>query len=360
MNRSLAVVSSLLMLGACTRPPPLRTRNVVLVVTDGLRWQDVFGGADSSIMFGDARYLGDSAAIRREFWRPTIDERRRAMMPFLWNTIARRGQVYGNATRGSVAQVTNGLKFSYPGYNEMLSGAPDPRIRSNSFGPNPNVTVFEYLAKTRTFAGRVAAFGTWGVFNDIFNKSRAGPFVHAGWSAPIAAPQSHSDSLLNRLYATTTHEWDDNTYDSFMQASLLEYLRTNRPRVLFVGYGETDEWAHAGRYDNVLRSARAVDGFIEELWNTLQRLPEYRGTTTMLVTTDHGRGSAGTEWRDHGENVGGAENIWIAAIGPDTPPLGERANTSRVTQSQIAGTLAALLGQPFGAGAPAIGEIVRR
>lgn len=360
MNRSLALVSSLLMLGACTRPAPLRTRNVVLVVTDGLRWQDVFGGADSSIMFGDARYLGDSAAIRREFWRPTIDERRRAMMPFFWNTIARRGQVYGNATRGSVAQVTNGLKFSYPGYNEMLSGAPDPRIRSNSFGPNPNITVFEYLAKTRTFAGRVAAFGTWGVFNDIFNKSRAGAFVHAGWSPPIAAPQSHSDSLLDRLYATTIHAWDDNAYDSFMQASLLEYLRTNRPRVLFVGYGETDEWAHAGRYDNVLRSARAVDGFIEELWNTLQRLPEYRGTTTMLVTTDHGRGSAGTEWRDHGEDVGGAENIWIAAIGPDTPPLGERGNTARVTQSQIAGTLAALLGQPFAGGAPAIGDVVRR
>jgi hypothetical protein len=31
-----------------------------------------------------------------------------------------------------------------------------------------------------------------------------------------------------------------------------------------------------------------------------------------------------------------------------------------VTQSQIAGTLAALLGQPFATGAPPIKEIVRR
>lgn len=345
---------------ACGRSPVLRTRNVVLVVTDGLRWQDVFAGADSSIMFGDARYLGDTAATRRDFWRPTIEERRRAMMPFLWNTIARRGQLYGNATRGSRAQVTNGLKFSYPGYNEMLSGAADPRIRTNSFGPNPNVTVFEWLAKTRTFAGRVAAFGTWGVFNDIFNRQRAGSFVHAGWSTPISTPQTAADSLLDRMYATTSRAWDDNTYDSFMQASLLEYLRVNRPRVLFVGYGETDEWAHAGRYDNVLRSAHAVDGFIEELWTTLQRMPEYRGTTTMLITTDHGRGSAGTEWRDHGEQVDGAENVWIAAMGPDTPALGERANIARVTQSQIAGTVAALLGQSYTAGAAPIAEIVRR
>src|SRR5262249_6810580 len=149
----------------------------------------------------------------------------------------------------------------------------------------------------KTFAGHVAVFGTWGVFNDIFNRRRTGAFVQAGWEPPVAQPQSHADSLLDRMYATTIHAWDDNAYDSFMQASVLEYLRSNHPRALFVGYGETDEWAHAGRYDNVLRSARAVDGFIEELWNTLQRLPQYRGTTTMIITTDHGRGSSGTEWR---------------------------------------------------------------
>ena len=360
MNRSLVLVS-LLMLGACTRPPAPRTRNVVLVVTDGLRWQDVFGGADSSIMFGDARYLGDTAAIRRDFWRPTIDERRRAMMPFLWNTIARRGQVYGNATRGSVAQVTNGLKFSYPGYNEMLSGAPDPRIRSNSFGPNPNVTVFEYLAKTRIFAGRVAAFGTWGVFNDIFNQAAraersctpAGPRRSARRSrTPIRCSTASTRRRSTR--GTTTR-----TIRSCRRVSSSSCERIGRECCSSATARRTSGRMPAAT-TMCLRSARAVDGFIEELWNTLQRLPEYRGTTTMLVTTDHGRGSAGTEWRDHGENIGGAENIWIAAIGPDTPPLGERANSTRVTQSQIAGTLAALLGQPFATGAPAISEIVRR
>lgn len=346
-------------IAACTRSP-LRTRNVVLVVTDGLRWQDVFSGADSSIMFGDSRYLGDTAAIRRDFWRPTAAERRRALMPFLWNTIAKSGQVFGNAAQGSRAEVTNGLKFSYPGYNEMLFGAPDPRIRSNDFGPNPNVTVFEWLARNRLFAGRVAAFATWEAFNDIFNRQRAGFFVRAGWTPPIAAPVSRTDSLLDRLYATTSRAWADDAYDSFMQASLLDYLRTHRPRVLFAGYGETDEWGHAGRYDQVLRSAHAVDGYVRELWNTLQAIPEYRGTTTMIVTTDHGRGATGTEWQNHGERVEGAENIWIAAIGPDTPPMGERTNVVRVTQSQIAGTVAALLGQTYSAGAAPIADIVRR
>jgi hypothetical protein len=336
-----------------------RTKNVVLVVTDGLRWQDVFTGADSSIMFGDVRYLGDTIAIRRDFWRPTADQRRSAMMPFLWSTVAKQGQVFGNATKGSSAQVTNGLKFSYPGYNEMLSGAADPRIRSNSFGPNPNTTVFEWLSKRPGFSGRVAAFGTWAAFNDIFNRQRAGFFVHAGWEPAVPPPRTRSDSVFARLYRTTFRTWDDNAYDSFMQAALLDYLRTNRPRVLFVGYGETDEWAHSGRYDRVLRSARAVDDYIAELWKTLQSLPEYRGTTSMIITTDHGRGSVGTTWRDHGEKVDGAEDIWMAIIGPDTPALGERTNTARITQSQIAGTLAAWLGQKF-EGAPAIDEVVRQ
>jgi hypothetical protein len=334
-----------------------QTRNVVLIVTDGLRWQDVFTGADSSILFGDPRWVGDTARVRRDFWRPTPDARRAVMMPWLWSIVARDGQIFGNQRKGSIAQVTNGLKFSYPGYNEMLTGAPDSRIRSNTAGPNPNVTVFEWLHTQPGFHGRVSAFGTWATFGDIFNRDRAGFVVRAGWEAPYPSPRSRADTLLNRLYATTFRTWDEVAYDSFMQAVVLDHIREQRPRLLFVGYGETDEWAHSGRYDRVLRSANAVDGYIEELWDTLQSLPEYRGTTTMIITTDHGRGDKGTAWRDHGERVDGAENTWIAVIGPDTPARGERTNAERVTQGQIAGTVAAFLGLSFGRGT--IADVIR-
>ena len=339
----------------------LRTRNVVLVVTDGLRWQDVFTGADSSILFGQPQAMGDTAATRRTYWRASPNERRAALMPFLWGTVARDGQIFGNKTKGSSAQVTNGLKFSYPGYNEMLTGAPDPRIRSNSYGRNPNATVFDWLNARDPFAGRVEAFGTWSTFNDIFDRERATFPVHSGWDPPISPPRTGSDSTINRMYRTSYQEWHDVAWDALMQAAVLRDVRASKPRVLFVGYGETDEWAHAGRYDNVLSSAHAVDAFVAELWNTLQSMPEYRGSTTMIVTTDHGRGSRGREWRDHGEKVDGAEDIWIAVIGPDTPALGERTNAERVTQSQIAGTLAALLGERYvPAAAPPIAAVVRK
>ena len=55
-------------------------------------------------------------------------------------------------------------------------------------------------------------------------------------------------------------------YNSFMQVPLLDYVKADHPRVLFVGYGETDNWAHQGRYDLVLESAHGFDHFVQQLW----------------------------------------------------------------------------------------------
>lgn len=328
---------------------PLKTRTVVLIVSDGVRWQEVFTGAERDLMTRESGGVGDTTALQQRFWRETATERREALMPFFWKSIARRGQLFGDRAVGSDAHVTNGLKFSYPGYNEMLTGGPDPRIDRNTAGPNPNMTVLEWIARQRGFAGRVAAFGTWDEFGDIFNRRRSGLFIRAGWEVPAISPRT---KLLDGLYETTTRLWGDLAYDSFMQQAVLDDLRTRRPRLLFVGYGETDEWAHDGRYDQVLASLHRVDAFIAGLWNTMQAMPEYRGTTTLIITTDHGRGAGLTKWRDHGKDVEGAENVWMAVLGPDTPALGEVQRHQPVTQSQIAATVAAFLGKRFDTAVP--------
>ena len=133
---------------------------------------------------------------------------------------------------------------------------------------------------------------------------------------------------------------------------LLDYVKAAKPRVLFVGYGETDNWAHQGRYDLVLDSAHRVDGFVKELWDTMQAMPEYRGSTTFIITCDHGRGSGLTEWKEHGVEEKGSENIWIAVMGPDTRPSGSGTHSPAVTQAQIAATVAALLGKDYHAAVP--------
>ncbi|HVW69452.1 MAG TPA: alkaline phosphatase family protein [Steroidobacteraceae bacterium] len=346
---SVALLLALTVLQPCGAAPPLKTRNVVLIVSDGLRWQEVFTGADPLLLNEKNGGLWEKETdLRRQFWRDDPIERRKVLFPFLWSTVATQGQLFGNQTKGSIAHVTNGVAFSYPGYNEMLTGHPNPRIDSNEFGPNPNPTVFEWLNGLPDLEGRVSVYATWNTFKDIFNVKRSHLPLHVGWDPPYPAGQlTARESLLDELYRTTTRLDDEDVYDSFIQIPLIDSFRTSQPRVLFVGFGETDNWAHAGRYDLVLHSAHAFDSFVADLWKTLQSLPAYRDRTTFIITTDHGRGSGPVDWKEHGVEQPGSENIWIAVLGPDTQPLGERTHTAPVAQAQIAATIAALLGKDY-------------
>ena len=338
MSRRIVRSVWLLALTLCAgAQPQRRTENVVFVMTDGLRWQEVFRGADAALM-------NDK---QREF----APGKREALLPFLWQVIARQGQVYGNRVLGSDAYVTNGFNFSYPGYNETLSGFADPRIHSNDKVANPNVTVLEWLHQKPAYRGKVAAFGAWGVISSIVNSARAGFVANSGYEPLTAAPVTDRLAFLNRL-KEETQVWDDEPYDSFAFHTAMEYLKLHRPRVLYLSLGETDEWAHAGNYALYLRSAHRVDQYLKELWETTQSIEQYRGKTTLIFSTDHGRGEAPIEWKNHGEKNPDSKFIWMAFLGPDTPPLGERAKIAPVTQSQIAATLAALLGADYAGAVP--------
>ena len=291
-------------------------RNVILVVSDGLRWQEVFTGADSAILFGDPAMLGGNGdAIKRKYWRANSVDRRTALMPFLWGTVARSGELLGNRVLSSDVDVTNPMKFSYPGYNEMLVGVPDERIDRNDFGPNPNVTVFEWLNRKREFRGRVAAFGNWDVFRDIFNVGRSGIVMRTTGSKP---------------------------HDALVQKMVLPYLKKATPRALFVGFAETDDWGHEGRYDRFLEAAHAVDAYMAELWAAVQSHPRYRNNTTIIFTADHGRGRGTTDWRSHGSDIPGSGESFIIRIGPEVGARGERGNTTHVLGDVASATAAAL------------------
>jgi hypothetical protein len=235
----------------------------------------------------------------------------------------------------------------------MASGVDDPAITSNAFGPNPNVTVFEWLNSLPEYRGKVEIFGTWGAFHRIFNESRSGLPIRAGSMLVDAHDQTPRGRLMSELYRTTTRLEEDNPVDSVLHVVLREHLRKQHPRVLFVGYGDTDLWQHMGRYDAFLETAHSFDRFVEDLWQQMQSMPQYRNQTTFIITADHGRGSGPVDWKDHGVAQPGSANIWIGVLGPDTAPLGERNHIADVTQSQIAATVAALLGRDFRAFKPA-------
>ena len=317
MRRTIRSLLILLLAGAA----PLRAqidapaeRRVILVVIDGVRWQEVFRGADCSLVTKE-QGVADTTGTRARYCRATRDSARAALMPFLWHTVATQGVLLGDRDAGQDAHIGNTMKFSYPGYNEILTGRADPRIDKNDFGPNPNVTVFEHLAGERRFRGEVRAWGTWDVFDNIFNETRAGFPVRSGWETPFPGPRDAVERELNALWATTTRHWDYMPPDAFLQRAVLQSIRVDHPRVLFVGFGEPDEWAHDRRYDNYLGSLHAADDYLRELWEAVQANGQYRDRTTLLVITDHGRGRTAERWTDHGREVEGAEEIWFGALG---------------------------------------------
>jgi hypothetical protein len=345
--RFLIVVVALCGASAANAVESRKTENVVFIVSDGLRWQEVFSGAEAPLINDEDENWTPVPELRQKFWHEDPKQRRKLLLPFLWGTFATQGQIFGNPALGSVASVSNPFWFSYPGYNEMSAGVADPKINKNGFGPNPNVTVYEWLNQQPALKGKVGIFGSWGTFHEIFNDKRSHLPVRSGPTIIDPADHSPEARMFDELYRTTTAVEDLDPPDSFLQVALKRHLAKHRPRVLFVGYGETDNWQHLGRYDLLLESAHSVDKFIGELWNLMQSMPEYKGKTTFIFTADHGRGSGPKLWKDHGVEQPGSDKIWVAIMGPDTPPLGERSNVGPVTQAQLAATVADLLGYDF-------------
>lgn len=323
-----------------------RTENVIVVTLDGYRWQEFFGGVDDTLMnkqFGGVR---DLDGLKKRYLRDTPEKSRAAIMPFFWNTISKEGQIFGDRTRKAPTRLTNGLKFSYPGYSEMFCGFVDPAIKSNDKKNNANLSVLEFLHARPAFKNRVAAFCTWDVFPFIFRSEQNGLKVHSGWRPSDDEPLTDRQKVMNETLTKLPRYWPDNAFDVVTMEFAREHLLRHKPRVMYIGLGETDEWGHGRRYDLYLDAANKNDQYLAELWQTLQKMPAYKDKTSFIITTDHGRGDSRVDWTDHGKAVPSAEFIWIAVLGPDTPGLGVRENVE-TTQSQVAATIAHLLGEDF-------------
>lgn len=322
---------------------------VIVVTLDGMRWQEIFGGADRRLMTSADGGVADTALTLRRFWRDDPDSRRRAVMPFLNSVVAERGLLLGDSANGSRFQVANDQRFSYPGYNELFTGAADPRITSNDKNPNPNVTVLEWLAGRPGFRGSIEAFGSWDVFPFIFNTARSRLPVNAD-GPPFPAPTTAHHRATNRFAERLPNFWGGVRLDASTMAAALDALVTRGPRVLVVLLGETDEWAHERRYDLYLDAARRADQFIQQLWEAAQASPAGRGRTSLVIATDHGRGP-GRDWTDHGVDVPPSDRIWMAVMGPKIVPNDDLRRQSG-TQSQFAATIAMLVGESWQSARP--------
>jgi hypothetical protein len=321
--------------------------NVILITIDGLRWQEVFTGADP-VLIANKYFVQDVNALGKEFWHDNPAWRREKLMPFMWTTVKEQGRIYGNRNLGNKMNVSNSYWFSYPGYNEILTGHADDRLNNNDKVNNPNKTVLEFINHQKGFKNKVAAFGSWDVFPFIINEQRSGVPVNAGFETATDSVLTEKEKFLNQMQGSVHSPWKNVRLDAFTQNYALEYMKRNKPRVLYIAYGETDDFAHDGRYDFYLEAARRTDSFIKEVWDYIQSDDFYKDRTTMIITTDHGRGTMPVEnWRHHGKQFENSDQTWLAAIGKGITPAGEIKKGQQHYQHQVAQTLARLIGLNF-------------
>lgn len=335
-----------------------KTENVILITLDGVRTEEMFGGLDLSVIKAATKKgKVEDIALYKKYWAATPEERRAKVMPFFWNVLMKRhGSISGDRGHNSTVQITNSHRFSYPGYSEILTGqAHDDVIKSNDKLRNPNPTVLEFLRRKLNLGPqKVAAFASWDVIDWIVESKPGTIASNAGYEKYESADKEIKD--ISRLQFEARTPWDSVRSDAYTFRFAMSHLKSYQPRVLYLGLGETDDWAHDKRYDRVIQTLQLTDNYLKQLWEYLQSNPQYKDKTTILITTDHGRGHTPADWHDHGSDVEGAQYIWLAAIGPDSRPRGEWKDSPTIYQNQIAATMSRHLGFDYAEQNPNAGK----
>jgi len=319
------------------------TPNVFIITTDGFRWQEIFNGGDPALM-SNTEYVEDTSLIRQLYGGATTEIRRQKLLPFFWNVISQSGQLYGNRNYDNKADVRNFYKISYAGYNEIFTGYADPKLVPNTPSNNKNTNIAGYFNGLQEYKGKVVAFSSWNIFPYILNEQQNDFPVNSGYENFPA-----TDSVMTTLdrVQDSIHDKTACRYDILTFLIAKQYIQQQHPKVIVLSFGETDEFAHSGRYDKYLQRANDVDRMISELWYNVQTDPFYKNNTTFIITTDHGRGKKNNTWPAHHLFVKGSGEIWLAMMGRGIEEKGEIKTAGQIYQNQIAQTIAGLLGEEF-------------
>lgn len=309
------------------RQEETESRHVVMIMLDGYRWQELYGGADYRLI--NSRFVTDSDSVFNKYYRINGTERRRLLMPFLWSVVSKCGSMAGNRWKGNEMQVANHIWKSYAGYNETLCGCTDDEfIYDNRKKYNRNVSILEVLNHTERYRDSISVVTSWDVFPYIFNRKRSGLDVDYK-SKDMVSAQVRSDEVTFKKAMTKLKR---------------------HPKMLFVSFCETDYYGHVGKYDKYLESAHRSDDYIRQIWEYCQHSPYYKDKTTFIITTDHGRGDSyehPEEWREHGHNIKGSDETWMIAFGNLVQMNGEMEDGEPVWNRQIAYVIAKIFGIPF-------------
>ncbi|HBB92055.1 MAG: hypothetical protein A2X22_10085 [Bacteroidetes bacterium GWF2_49_14] len=247
----------------------------------------------------------------------------------------------GYLTRNVVIVIMDGAR-----YTETLGDSHHhnmPRLADEMANDGVILTDFRNRGETFTIQGHAAiSTGNYVTINNGGTEAPPFPSIFQEWLAASGLPSYlswiiSSKDKLSVLSKTTNLFWfartrpstDCGIYgdglgsgyreDSVTFQKSLEILAGYVPNLVLISFKQPDVIAHAGDWPEYLHQIQTVDEYIYGIWNYINTDPNYKGTTTLFVTNDHGRheGSADGDFVNHGDSCEGCTHLMFYACGPD-------------------------------------------
>lgn len=301
----------------------------VVVAVDGVRWQEVFYGVDR----GRARSLGLRLQSARE------------LLPNLYRLVDDHGCVLGAPGSGSLVSASGPNFVSLPGYTEMFTGAAPVDCPDNDCGRVSMPTVADQVARLDQSPADVAVITSWPKIALAASHAPEHLTISAGRSDTKNAHVLRQHPEVWRAYregarAKPAPGWGKFRPDRHTAAVALGYLVHAEPRFLFVGLGETDEYAHHNDYRSYLAALRHADRIIGRVYEVLERAERAGAPTLLFVTSDHGR----AEFVHHGKAYPESARTWLVAAGSAVSARGAVRSPETRRLADLAPTIRALWG----------------
>lgn len=276
--------------------------NVVLITIDGVRWQEVFNGTDST------KFHGQQLSPKE-------------IVPNLYTFFVNDGIAFGKESN----IVASGPTYiSLPGYLEIMRGHATKDCYSNNCKIEATNTINDAVFEHEQ-TSKIGIFSSWDVIRKVPGSHRDKFSVNVGKFYRSKYWQTLGESD-NKKYVNPFFEDGSYRPDTYTTTVALDYLKTYHPRFLWVSLGDTDEWAHRGQYNNYIMALKAADVFIGKIIANTNK-----SNTVIIVTTDHGRG---TDWRSHYNDIN-SRRVWLMMYGNSVPKLGFIKTKNELSLSNI-------------------------
>ena len=241
----------------------LYSQNVIVVVIDGARYTETFGGTGTYI-------------------------------PHLYNDLKPSGYLYNNFR----IDYPSGLTSTCPGHAAIETGTWQPIANDGTERPT-NPTIFEYIRKEDE-----------NLQSDCYAVTGKDKLDILTYSDFSGYGSSYGGTWVG----------DNNKDDALTYSKVISVMQNYSPKILVINFAEVDAAGHSGVENNYHTALTNVDNLVYQLWQHIL-VGNYGYTTsntTFFITNDHGRHT--TDFSGHGDGCEGCTHIMLLALGRNVTP----------------------------------------